>query len=281
MATATPGRTPARHEGAGEDHRRTSVLVTAGYAAIFLVSLLAPRSWHEDHAWFRVLVHVVIAGYVVVVLTRLGWWRRAGFRPAVSARSLLLAWPIALLVLLIALTTRYRAWEAGLLADVAVVYLVGFHEEAIFRGVLLRGFGSWGPLRAVLGSALVFAVLHGNNILTGDQGVADTVQQVLFALMVGVVYGAVRVRTTSLWLLVLLHGTTDLLGVLAQGTDAGSGGTGGSGGTTAGALVGLLIAAVPLVVYALWLLRPSRTAGWPAAEEAAPVTQPGTSRPVS
>ena len=81
-------------------------------------------------------------------------------------------------------------------------------EELLFRGFLLRMLKPWGKQTAILVSALVFGLFHGNVI------------QVPFAFLVGLVLGYVTVEYSILWAMVLHIFNnlvmSDLFGRLAQ-----------------------------------------------------------------
>ena len=78
----------------------------------------------------------------------------------------------------------------------------GFVEEILFRGVILTNLKPFGRTTAVLGSALLFALMHQNP------------GQLLYAFVAGVVLGYVYVYTESLWCCVLIHFCNNFLGVL-------------------------------------------------------------------
>ena len=81
-------------------------------------------------------------------------------------------------------------------------------EELLFRGFLLRMLKPWGKQTAILVSALIFGLFHGNVI------------QVPFAFLVGLVLGYVTVEYSILWAIVLHIFNnlvmSDLFGRLAQ-----------------------------------------------------------------
>lgn len=64
-------------------------------------------------------------------------------------------------------------------------------EELLFRGIVLRTLRPWGKQAAILISALVFGLYHGN------------VAQIPFAFAVGVVLGYVAVEFSITWAIVL------------------------------------------------------------------------------
>lgn len=72
-----------------------------------------------------------------------------------------------------------------------ICFLGPIAEELLFRGIVLRTLRPWGKQAAILISALVFGLFHGN------------VAQIPFAFAVGVVLGYVAVEHSILWAIVL------------------------------------------------------------------------------
>jgi hypothetical protein len=100
---------------------------------------------------------------------------------------------------------------AGLLAVFVLGYAVtGFFEEALFRGLILGVLRPAGVWPAVWISSALFAAAHLPNMLFG-QAPAITVAQAVGTFCFGVGYAAVRLRTGSVWPLMVLHFLTDLL----------------------------------------------------------------------
>ena len=66
-------------------------------------------------------------------------------------------------------------------------------EELLFRGLILTNLLPYGKKTAVLGSALLFALMHEN------------IEQVLYAFVAGIVLGLLYIKTKSIWLPTLLH----------------------------------------------------------------------------
>jgi hypothetical protein len=96
---------------------------------------------------------------------------------------------------------RTAGWLPGLLLVVVVVAPVV--EELLFRGFLLPGLaaGPGGGAAAVVGTALLFAVIHLQYDLFDMGGV----------LGLGLLFGAARQASGSLWLPVFLHTAVNLL----------------------------------------------------------------------
>ena len=86
----------------------------------------------------------------------------------------------------------------SLLATAIVPALV---EEFACRGLLLGVLRKYGDGFAVLVSAILFGLMHGN------------FDQMPFALMVGLVLGYIVVKTESLWIAVAVHATNNFISV--------------------------------------------------------------------
>jgi len=76
---------------------------------------------------------------------------------------------------------------------ICTALLAAIFEEFAFRGVVLQILRRYGNTFAIVTSALVFGLIHGNTY------------QIPFAFMFGLVLGAAAVYTGTLWAPVLLH----------------------------------------------------------------------------
>ena len=137
--------------------------------------------------------------------------------------------------------------------------LVGFAEEGLVRGVILRALTPTGLRRAVLASAAIFGLGHLANILTGA-AVPTTAVQVLEDTFLGIAFAGACLYTGSIWPVVVLHVSLDLADVAGRGfafppTQAG----------TAPVLVPIVLTGL-CALYGWWLLR--RTTRTPTAPPA-------------
>lgn len=73
-------------------------------------------------------------------------------------------------------------------------------EEIFFRKLVIDRWRRWGDLPAILGSGLLFGLIHGN------------VGQVVYATLVGMVFGYIYLRTGRLRYTVALHMIVNLIG---------------------------------------------------------------------
>lgn len=87
---------------------------------------------------------------------------------------------------------------------VLCVILGPFVEELMFRGVLLKMFGSAvGVVFSILITSLLFAVSHGNLVQAG------------YTFGLGLVLGLVRYKSTSLWSAIALHTAFNISGAVS------------------------------------------------------------------
>lgn len=175
-----------------------------------------------------------------------------GLQAPVTGRSLRLLWlPIVYLCLMGALTAATGAPPARIALMVAVnTFMVGMSEELMFRGFLFRGLLArcrvW---PAVLLSSLAFGVVHVfNGLMTGqwiDAGIQATA-----AFMLAIGFIAIRIRTESLYPMMIVHGLWDcllmwqMLSPKAAPAEA-----------LPGYSIAAILIAVPMFVYGLFLMR--------------------------
>ena len=152
----------------------------------------------------------VLAVAIAGLLTLLRWWREAGFNGRSQWRDLRLLWLPAFVAIVLPLFGGFKDVDARLIITLTIGYLItGFMEEAWVRGLILRVLQPVGPVRAVLISALLFALLHMTNFLFRDPGIV--LAQMVGAFCFGVAFGALRLRTNTIWFLIALHMLHDLL----------------------------------------------------------------------
>jgi membrane protease YdiL (CAAX protease family) len=121
---------------------------------------------------------------------------------------------VTLLVQLVAVT--WSAFDAGhLLAILAAAVLVGFAEETMFRGIILRALrnGGRGEGLVVLFSSLWFGFFHLTNLIVGAG--ASVAMQCVFASLAGVGLYLARRGFGTLAAGMVLHGAWDLSSFLA------------------------------------------------------------------
>lgn len=87
---------------------------------------------------------------------------------------------------------------------IVVAVLPALLEELVFRGCLLRLLRTYGDWTAVVVSAVLFGLMHGN------------LRQVPFAIIVGLVLGWLYVVTQNIWMPILVHFLNNAISVTME-----------------------------------------------------------------
>ena len=115
----------------------------------------------------------------------------------------------------------FRASLGGVFYALLCGVAPGFFEEVACRGIPVGNMMQrWREkenyiLRSVLASGIAFGLVHLINLLNGD--LPATVLQVCYASAMGIFFGAVYVRTRSLWGPVIVHSIIDFTAFLFVG----------------------------------------------------------------
>jgi membrane protease YdiL (CAAX protease family) len=175
--------------------------------------------------WWQYLMPfalVLVPGlFIAVVLTRLDWWRRVGFTPVREWRAPHLLIPLLLVLALPAA----GLWARGVIATTALVLAlqVGFllidifMEEVTYRGVVLQALSGFSPLLRVTLAAILFGFSHLDNLFLPGADEFGVAYQIFEAALVGILFGAVRLRMNTIWPVLAVHAAYDLMLVLAFG----------------------------------------------------------------
>ncbi len=112
----------------------------------------------------------------------------------------------------VALPTNVRdGWQISVLVLLGGAILPALIEEFAIRGIVLGGLAKFGSRFAIIASALLFGIMHGN------------MEQIPFAVILGLYLGFVTLRSGSIWTAVAIHFVNncfaffiDLLGSIAS-----------------------------------------------------------------
>lgn len=148
--------------------------------------------------------------------------RGRGFAEGVKAGGFMAAYLALALAGTLTMWDREPVGNAEAVRFFLYMFAIGLAEELTFRGViqnvLADAFGRdsrRGVWRTVCLSGLVFGLVHLVNILSGVSPLG-AVMQALAAAAIGVYLGAVYARCGNIWVLVLLHGANDLVGMMVS-----------------------------------------------------------------
>lgn len=167
-----------------------------------------------------------------------------GFR---APRRTAAAWwfaPLPVTVLVAFATQGVQVpWQSAA-AYAALAIAVAVNEEVWFRGIVLAVLRTASARSAVIGTSILFGVLHLAN-LAGGADPAAAALQLVFAVLFGVVAAELVVATGSLWPAMLWHAAWDAVNFV------------GGNSSSVPSLIGIAIACAVMLVYAIRLFPPS------------------------
>ncbi|HEX3037644.1 MAG TPA: CPBP family intramembrane glutamic endopeptidase [Oscillospiraceae bacterium] len=102
-----------------------------------------------------------------------------------------------------------------ILALLPFVICVGVNQELYFRGIVLNILKKLGNRKAIIISAMLFGVLHSANLLAGKEPIF-VFEQVIFALVFGVVAAEIVIITKSLLPVIIWHVLHDFIGFITN-----------------------------------------------------------------
>lgn len=228
------------------------IIIASGIFSVFLAgSLLGGMlgALLTDSLIFTLVLSEAILSLVAVALVkRFGWWERAGFANFRKPAEIKLFIPLVFLPLLSFIEGVNVSNLSDVISFALLSVLVGFAEEAFFRGLMITALAPAGARCAVILSALLFGIPHAMPAITGAWDPLFTAVNAFAALGIGLSFGALFVRTKGIWSLVSIHAAIDFTALVSEGS--------------------LLIGEKPihihlvsgatamlLIAYGLWLLR--------------------------
>lgn len=269
-------------------------LTALGFLALMVVPSMGALPLLVDQTLQRVMLFALVAAFVALIggaralVPRASGLRRAlreGRYPVLLALALCALEVLGLLQAsavgeAVAISP---AWAVDLAQVALFCASVGLYEEALFRVLFLGGLLSrhGGTRNGVVGSVLVSSVAFGaaHVILSASLDPIVLIQMLLKTVQttfIGLLLGAVYVRTRSFVGVAALHALTDFLLMVPLALLGGLGdslGTYVSGGDGLAAVVeGLVLVAVYVVVVALYV--PAAVRAWKLLESA-PVPEAG------
>lgn len=167
--------------------------------------------------------NLLITLAVVLVLAIRRRWSYLFFQKVQGPNPAWLYWPLALVLIATAADsfrhTGFTVTSAlNLLYQVVFAASVGFVEETVFRGVLMRAWLHKGLVFALVVANILFGLTHIPQLLNGQQDVV-TVLQVLFAIVFGVAMSVYLAITRSIVFPIVFHALFDGVQLV---TDSGS-----------------------------------------------------------
>lgn len=172
--------------------------------------------------FFSLALPILLAGLCLVLFAwSVGWLGELFARQPVRGQGWMwLAVVLVLIPIILRLVgTNWSAYSVGVVLALLFVGLcVGFAEELLTRGLVVSMLrkGGHGERLVLIVSALLFALLHVGNAVTG-QAFATVAITVVYTFGFGaMMYLSLRITGRLVWV-ILLHAATDPITILATG----------------------------------------------------------------
>ena len=181
----------------------TEILSMLAYIAGFLVPALLLKRW--------------LKGGVTEYQPMLMRWHVTKYAPLLIVAAIAMNFAIAymnnyLVVLLLPSQTMDMSMLTETVTEpyqivlmfISIAVIPAVVEEILFRGVILTNLMPYGRGVAILGSAILFGLMHGN------------ILQFLYTTLMGVTLGFIYVKTKSIWCGILIHFFNNATSVLQE-----------------------------------------------------------------
>ena len=241
---------------------KSRLTISLGVFALWLVitlggaKLLAPANQPLSELVTKTISWNLVAAAALLIAAIVFFnWRDLKFVRPQPWNILPIIWfPLIYLMLFAAIALLSGPMNTSILPFVAVnTAIVGFSEEAMFRGILFQAFRKRFKLwHAIVMTTLLFGSVHVLNVFTTGNLLEGAVQATA-AAMSGLVFIAMLIRTGSIWVPIIYHALWDF-GTFTLGSIESA--TSGAGQPAVWLTIVLPIALVlPNFLYAIYLLR--------------------------
>ncbi|WP_324730172.1 CPBP family intramembrane glutamic endopeptidase [Lysinibacillus fusiformis] len=154
---------------------------------------------------FVMLVPLALGLFIYIALKKN--WQMYFFHP-IQKNHLLMILPLLFVLGIILVSTKglnLTSISDFIFMFLMQVLIVAFIEETIFRGLMLRMLLARGAFTAVFISSLLFGITHALQLL-GGQSLEDTIIQIIYAILVGLVLSLLILDGQSIIITILFHG---------------------------------------------------------------------------
>lgn len=222
------------------------VAIAFGLIPVLLTAIgsAAAQIAHADDASSAVIIAGAVGvsatvGLMVMKVSPVSF-PQYGFRFPRGARAVWWFLPVPITVIIAVVTQGVHLPGSAIAAYALLTIVVAVNEEVWFRGVILSVLRSGGARVAVVGSSVMFGVLHLSN-LAGGESLEAGILQLVFAVLFGIVAAELTVVTGSLWPAIGWHAAWDFANYV------------GGNAADGAALIGVGVVCAVMLVYAVAL----------------------------
>lgn len=192
------------------------LLICIGFFVVNRGASLALAPFIEETLTLMMISKWVTVIYVIGLACWLKLSSEIGLTFEGNWKSLVLYWPIAL-VMLLSMAGGWNSNEASLVIQIALLAIaVGINEEVIFRGFFFHYLRKLTPVSTVLISSLAFGLMHFAGLFANIP-VDIVMAQVYFAAGFGTIIGNAKARYAGLAIPIFAHAVFDFAAIGAKG----------------------------------------------------------------
>ena len=206
-------------------------LIYQNAVIIFLIILMAVFAFVDfnmlenslDQSMVRNSILRFLGGAIFIVIL-VGFGQKKIFTFTHAWKSLLIMIPAFIISINNFPIIAYFDGRATLTQPVYQVFLflieclsVGFFEEILFRGIILifllkkLSYHKYSVILSIVISSAIFGFLHIVNLWSG-QSVGDTMLQIMYSFLLGMMWAVMFLKTRNLWLTMILHASFNFFG---------------------------------------------------------------------
>lgn len=176
---------------------------------VLLLMLKLKPDWMPLESMQMLSQGLVLTLPTLLLTLALGWWKEIGLGWKASWKGWHLLWfvPVMFIVGVAAVGIPPKS-PAVVVSLLLLTLFIGFQEEVIWRGMIVKALRPTGIMPTVLWSAFFFGIIHFNTILVGASP-AYSLLQVVASFLGGIGMAAIRLRMESLWPMILAHALND------------------------------------------------------------------------
>lgn len=223
---------------------RRPVLAVVIIELFLLIATFAAGAYAQikqlDYTAPVLIAFVPIALVLIVYLTIRRKWSALGFESIrnIPSTNWIYYLPLVLVLGINCMNGFKSASGSTWLYFIGFTLLVGFVEETIYRGLILRTLLAKGVTTAVVTSSILFGVTHILNALSG-QSLFDTIVQIVYALLVGLVLALLIIMNNNILPLITFHFIHNLIQFMSPSDSV---------------WYGTLVVIAVLALQAIWLI---------------------------
>lgn len=164
---------------------------------------------------FALLIPLAIGLFLYIAIKKK--WRHYFFI-GINKENIIVYSPLLIVLCIILIGTKglnFASISDLLLMLLMQMFIVAFIEETIFRGILLRMLLPKGTFVAVWISSILFGITHALQLI-GGQSIEDTIIQIIYALLVGLVLSLLIIDGQSIILTIFFHGLNNFFNFMGK-----------------------------------------------------------------